>query len=83
MPGKKKSKKKTVFLNGEREPIRTVRQTDVDQLKAAFRVVMKDYLRMKQQQARFEDSLEKFCLKISPWSIPHREMQPWLKELRG
>lgn len=73
--------KKTVFLN-EDAPIREVRQTEVDKLKDAFRVVIKDYLRMKRAQGRFEDSLEMFCVKINPWSIPHRETQSWIKELR-
>jgi hypothetical protein len=74
--------KKTVFLNRAGEKIRTVPQTEVDELKDAFRVVIKDYLRVKKAQSKFESSLEMFCLKISPWSIPHRELEPCLKQLR-
>lgn len=71
-----------VFLNSENSLVREVRQTEVKKLKEAFKVVVRDYLRMKQQQSKFEDSLEKFCLKISPWSIPHRTVQTWVKDLR-
>ena len=71
--------KKTVFLNQD-APIREVRQTEVNKLKDAFKIVMKDYFRMKQQQTKFESSLEMFCLKISPWTIPHRIRRQWLRD---
>ena len=72
--------KRTVFLNSERELIRTVPQTEVKKLKAAFRIVMRDYFRMREQENKFGKSLEMFCLNISPWTIPHKVRQKWLKE---
>jgi hypothetical protein len=74
--------KKTVFLNQD-APIREVRQTEVNKLKDAFRIVMRDYLRMKLQQTKFESSLEMFCMKISPWTIPRKRVETWIKGIRA
>ena len=71
--------KKTVFLNKPGR-VREIRQTDIDDLKKAFGIMVDDYIRMKAQQSKFEDSLERVCLKISPWTIPRKRVQRWLHE---
>jgi len=73
--------KKTVFLN-QSGRVRQIRQRDINELKEAIRNMIDDYMRVKQAQNRFEESLEKLCMKVSPWSIPHRKVQAWRKGLR-
>ena len=73
--------KKTVYLSRSGGKA-TVRARDIEKLKKAFAKMMDEYMRLKEQQRKFEAAAAELCGFWLPWTIPFRTVEGWKKELR-
>jgi hypothetical protein len=73
--------KKTVYLSRSGGKV-TIRKRDVEKLKKAFEKMMNDYVRLKEQQRKFEASAAELCGFWLPWTIPFHQIASWKRELR-
>ncbi len=73
--------KKTVYVAKTASTL-TARRSDVEKLKRAFTKMMDEYVRLKEQQRRFEAAAAELCGFWLPWTIPFRKVESWKKELR-
>ena len=73
--------KKTVYVSSSGGKV-TLRRTDVEKMKRAFTKMMDEYVRLKQQQKKFEASAHDLSRILWPWSIPWFKIESWQKELR-
>ncbi|MFL6300995.1 MAG: hypothetical protein ACJ71N_10365 [Terriglobales bacterium] len=73
--------KKTVYVARSGGNV-SVRKRDVDKLKKAFAKMMNEYVRLKEQQRRFEASAAELCGFWLPWTIPRHQITRWTRELR-